>query len=168
MTADDPEFEALGAAAQAPALPAYVDGRQSERALAIQRGVCRLFRAHGFAPLTELPLADGRRADVTALSGRGDVWIAEIKSSLEDFRVDQKWPDYLAWCDRFYFAVAPDFPRDILPVTTGLIIADRFGAEIIRESPEARLAGARRKAMTLRFAQLAALRVHAMMDGEAG
>ena len=86
------------------------DGRQSEAAAALQRGVCRAFRALGHSVVTELPLANGRRADVVALSGAGDVHIVEIKSCLIDYRTDHKWHDYLPFCDRLYFAVAPDFP----------------------------------------------------------
>ena len=120
------------------------DGRQSERAVEIARGVCRLLRDSGFATVTELTLADGRRADVAGLSPKGALFIVEVKSSLEDFRADTKWPDYRQWCDRLYFAVLPDFPREVIPEDTGLIIADRYGAEIIREAPETPLAGSRR------------------------
>jgi hypothetical protein len=145
-----------------------VDGRQSERAAEIGRGVVRLLAMHGFACVYELPLANGRRADVAALSEAGDIWIVEIKSSLEDFRVDQKWPEYRDYCDGLLFAVATDFPVDVLPEDAGLIIADRFGGEIIRPAPEHRLAGARRKAVTLRFARMTALRLAALYDPQAG
>ena len=144
------------------------DGRQSERALEIGRGAGRLLKALGFSIVYELTLADGRRADITALSDKGDIWIFEIKSSLADFNADSKWQDYLAYCDRFHFAVLPDFPRDVLPESAGLLIADRYGAEIVRESPEERLAGSRRKAMTLRFARAAALRLQSIIDPDAG
>ncbi len=150
----------------AMAIPA--DGRQSERAAEIARGVIRLMALHGFACVCELPLANGRRADVAALSEAGEIWIVEIKSCLEDFRTDQKWPEYRDFCDRLLFAVARDFPREVLPADTGLIIADRFGGEIMRAAPEHRLAGARRKAMSLRFARLAAFRLSAFYDPEAG
>jgi hypothetical protein len=140
------------------------DGRQSERALAICRGTRRMLGSLGLATLTELPLADGRRADVVGLSPSGDIWIVEIKSSIEDLRADTKWPDYLDWCDRFLFAVSRKFPRDALPPDTGLILADGYGAEIVRPAPESRLAGARRKAVTLRFAHAAAGRLHALWD----
>ena len=130
----------------------------------VSRGVGRLVRALGFASINELPLPNGRRADVVALSASGDIWIIEVKSSVEDFRADQKWPEYRDFSDQLYFAVAPDFPVDILPADTGLILADRFGGEIVRPSPEARLAPARRKSMTLRFARAAALALHTVMD----
>lgn len=148
----------------------YRDGRQSEAALEIARGVCRLFRALGSATVTEVVLADGRRADVMALSPEGRIAIIEIKSSIEDFRSDGKWPDYRQWSDRLYFAVKPEFPRDILPPDAGLILADRYGAEILREAPETPIAGSRRKAVTLRFAQVAALRLQMLWDpdGAAG
>lgn len=140
------------------------DGRQSEAAAEIQRGACRLLRALGHAVVTELPLSTGHRADILALCRGGDVWIAEIKSSLPDFRADRKWPAYLDHCDRLYFAVGPDFPLDVLPEAVGVLVADRFGGEVVREAPETRLPGARRKAVTLRFARAAALRLQTVMD----
>lgn len=148
-----------------PVMP--VDGRHSERAAEIGRGVCRLLALHGFASVYELPLASGRRADIAAISDSGDIWIVEIKSSIEDFRVDQKWPEYRDFCGRLLFAVAPGFPVEILPPDTGLIVADRFGGEVVRPAPEHRLAGARRKAVTLRLARAAALRLCAIYDPDA-
>ena len=128
------------------------------------RGVGRLMRAHGLACLNELPLPNSRRADVVCLAQNGDIWIVEVKSGVEDFRVDNKWPEYRDFCDALFFAVAPDFPVDILPFDTGLILADRFGGEIVREAPEHRLAPARRKSMTLRFARAAALTLQSVID----
>lgn len=129
----------------------------------IARGVERLLEDMGLASIRELALASGRRADVTALGKDGQVLIVEIKSGVPDFRADAKWQDYLEFCDTFYFAVAGDFPVDILPVTCGIIIADRYGAEILRPDPgqgkDTRLAAARRKAVTLRFARAAAARL---------
>jgi len=147
--------------------PFPADGRQSERALAICRGTQRALAFRGFRAIPELVLADGRRADLAAVDEAGAIWIVEIKSSLEDFRTDAKWPDYRAWCDRLYFAVAPDFPLEVLPEDTGLILADRYGGEIVREAPEHRLAGARRKAIMLRFARVAAGRLMTLADPEA-
>jgi hypothetical protein len=144
------------------------DGRQSERALFVARGVGRYLRARGFAVVSELPLATGRRADIVGLGPGGDIWIVEIKSSVEDFRVDQKWPDYRLSCDRLYFATHAEVPADIFPEDAGLILADRFGAELLRDAPEHRLAGATRKAMLVRFAQAAALRLHGLIDPGAG
>ena len=117
-------------------------------------------------PCREVSLANGRRADVAAVAASGEIWIVEIKSSVEDFRTDQKWPEYRDYCDRLFFAVAPAFPREILPADTGLIIADRYGGEILRPAPEHKLAGARRKAMTLRFVRTAAFRLQAAIDPE--
>jgi hypothetical protein len=128
------------------------------------RGAGRLLRAHGYACLNELPLPNGRRADVIGLSRSGNIWIVEVKSGVEDFRVDIKWPEYRDFCDALFFAVAPDFPVDILPADTGLILADRYGGEIVRAAPEHRLAPARRKAMTLRIARAAALTLQSHLD----
>ena len=142
------------------------DGRQSETAAALQKGVCRRFRAQGFATLCEFTLASGRRADVIALGPKGDVWIVEIKSSPEDFRADRKWPDYRDFCDRLYFAVTSRMDQALLPVDAGLIIADAFGAEILRDPVETPLNAARRKAMTINFARAAAMRLHGLYDPE--
>ena len=128
------------------------------------RGVGRLLRALGFAVINELSLANGRRADVVGLSPAGDIWIVEVKSCLEDLRVDAKWPEYRDFSDALFFAVAPDFPQAVLPADTGLILADRYGAEIVRQAPETRLAAARRKAMTLRFARAAAFTLQVLVD----
>lgn len=144
-----------------------VDGRQSERALLVARGVGRFFRARGFAVVSELPLATGRRADVVGLGPNGDVWIVEIKSSIEDFRCDHKWPEYRFSCDRLFFATHTGVPSDIFPEDAGLILADHFGAELLREAPEHRLAAATRKAMLVRFAQAAAHRLHGLIDPHA-
>jgi len=123
---------------------------------AVTRGAARLFDALGYAPLLEVGLPNGRRADIMALGPRGQIAIVEVKSSLEDFRVDLKWPEYLPYCDAFFFAVAPEFPRDILPEGPGLVIADGFGGAVLTEAPATPLAPARRKALTLAFARLAA------------
>lgn len=152
--------------------PAHIgplqDGRQSPAAFDICRGVVRLLRAHSMAAVTEVTLASGRRADIAATAESGEIWIVEIKSSLEDFRADQKWPEYRDYCDRLFFAVAPGFPREVLPPDTGLIIADRYGGDIVRAAPEHKLAGARRKAVTLRLVHTAAHRLQAMIDPEYG
>ncbi len=145
------------------------DGRQSLIAGEIQRGACRLLRALGQSVVTELPLASGHRADIAALSRNGEIWIVEIKSCLADFRADAKWEAYRSFCDRFFFAVLESFPREVLPADTGLIVADRYAGAVIREAPEHRIAGARRKAVTLRFARAAALRLQSVHDpGPAG
>ncbi|MEO0607031.1 MAG: MmcB family DNA repair protein [Pseudomonadota bacterium] len=131
----------------------------SPGAAEISRGVLRLLSAHGFAGVTEMTLANGRRADVAAIGPGGEITIVEIKSSIADFRSDQKWPEYRPFCDRFYFAVGHDFPQDLIPDETGLIVADAFGGAILREPDCEKLVAARRKAVTLRFARLAAARL---------
>ncbi len=140
------------------------DGRQSETALMVQRGVCRLLRQAGFAALPEFTLATGRRADVIAINGQGHIWIVEIKSSLADFRSDGKWPDYGDYCDRLFFAIPASMDPDIMPGEAGLIIADSYGAEIVRQTEAFTLHASRRKAMTLAFARAAALRLHGLYD----
>lgn len=141
-----------------------IDGRQSETAASVQRGTCRMLRALGQATLTELPLANGRRADIVTIDRAGTITIIEVKSSIADFRSDFKWPEYRDFCDLLYFAIPPDVPVEIIPEDAGLIVADRFGAEILRAAAEDRLAAARRKAMTLRIARAAALRLHDIAD----
>jgi len=141
-----------------------VDGRQSETALAVARGTARLLHAHGFCVVSELPLPSGRRADLVALDGGGQVWIVEIKSSIADFRADQKWPDYRMHCDRLFFATSLDVPCEIFPTDTGLIVADAFGADFKCQAPEHRLPAATRKAMMLLFARAAAMRLQSLAD----
>jgi hypothetical protein len=114
--------------------------------------------------VAELPLASGRRADLVALGGDGEIWIVEIKSSVEDFRVDHKWPDYRMHCDRLFFATAAHVPLEIFPGDAGLILADGYGAALVREAPEHRLHASTRKSMTLAFARAAALRLQALAD----
>jgi hypothetical protein len=143
------------------------DGRQSPTALGVQRGVRRLFARLGAVTVTELTLASGRRADIVALSRDGLLTIVEVKSSVADFRADRKWSEYRAFCDRFYFAIPDNVPAEIIPDEAGLILADGFGAAILRDAPYHGLAGARRKAMTLRFARSAAGMLHALADPQA-
>lgn len=127
--------------------------------LLLARGVTRMLLEHGLTPILEVPLANGRRADVMALTANGEVWIVETKSCLADYACDEKWPEYLEYCDRFFFGVTEDFPRDQIPEEAGLIVADGFGGAILRESPVRQLVAARRKAVTLLFARLAAHRL---------
>lgn len=140
------------------------DGRQSPTARAVQRGVLRHLAAHGVVGVTEFSLVSGRRADILALDAKGEITIIEIKSSVQDFRTDGKWPEYRAFCDRLLFAVPLDFPTEILPDETGLMVADAFGAELLREAPRHPLAAATRKALTLRLARTAANRLAALYD----
>ena len=143
-------------------LPA--DGRQSETATMIARGVRRLLRSRGFSSVTELQLVDGRRADIVAVNSDGEVLIIEIKSSPADLRGDLKWRDYVACCDRLYFAISGATPVEIAPPEAGLIVADPYGAEILREADLKRMASASRRALLLRFARAAADRLHRLAD----
>lgn len=136
-----------------------IDGRQSDAAMRVRRGVQRLLIEMGASVVPELALASGRRADLVALTRKGDIWIIEVKSSVEDFRVDRKWPDYRLHSDRFFFATHPDVPAAIFPEECGFILSDGYGAEVLREAPEHRLAPATRKALTLRIARAAANRL---------
>ncbi len=140
------------------------DGRQSETAMMIARGVRRLLRARGFSSLPELALTAGRRADIAAVNGDGEVIIVEVKSCAADFRSDRKWRDYAACCDRLYFAISEHTPVDLMPIEAGLIVADSYGAEIVREAELKRIAPASRRALLLRFAQAAADRLHRLAD----
>jgi hypothetical protein len=144
-------------------LPAF-GGPQSPVARDICRGVVRVLAAHGLAAVAELPLPNGRRADVVGLGPDGMIWIVEIKSCLEDFRSDRKWPEYREFSDRLFFAVGVGFPCEILPQDAGLIVADRYGGEILRPAAEARLAAPKRKAMTLRLARASAMRLSTLLD----
>ncbi len=141
-----------------------VDGRQSNTALKIARGTARLLHAHGFSVVSELPLPSGRRADLVALDGGGEIWIVEIKSSVADFRADQKWQDYRLHCDQLFFATSLEVPCEIFPPDTGLIVADAFGAEFKCKAPEHKLTAATRKSMMLLFARAAALRLQSLAD----
>ncbi len=130
----------------------------------LARGVCRFLIDEGMAPMTEVSPVRGLRTDVTALAPNGEIWVVECKSSVADFRSDSKWEGYLDWCDRFFFAAPPDLPDDLLPDGHGLMIADGYGAEIVRPAEKRALAAARRKAQTQRIARVAALRLRALAD----
>ena len=141
-----------------------VDGRQSETAAAVARGTARLLRSLGFACVSELQLPSGRRADLAALNERGDIWIVEIKSSVEDLRADHKWEDYRAHCDRLFFAFTQALPSEIFPDNTGLIVADAYGAHMVCDAPEHRLPAPTRKLMMVRFGMAAAGRMNRLID----
>lgn len=147
-----------------PTIVPRVDGRQSETALKIARGTARLLHAHGYCVVSELPLASGRRADLVALGDDGEVWIVEIKSSVADFRADEKWMDYRLHCDRLFFATTIEVPSDIFPNDTGLIVADAYGAQIVCEAPAHRLHASTRKSMMLSIARAAAVRLQSLVD----
>jgi len=145
--------------------PILTDGRQSPTALRVQRGVMRFLRSvHDTTCFAEVPLTNGRRADVVALGGKGEIWIVEIKSSLIDYKVDAKWPNYKDFCDRFFFCKPPELDAEIFPHAEGLMVADGHDGAILRHAPLDSLAGARRKAMMLKLARLGADRVHVLMD----
>jgi len=130
----------------------------------LARGVCRLMRSLDFAVLEEFVPERGKRVDVMALGPKGEVWVVECKSSREDFMSDGKWQGYLDWCDRYFWAVDAGFPLELLPDETGLIMADAYGGEIIRPGFEDKLAPARRKKLTLKFARDVALRHQRLRD----
>jgi hypothetical protein len=133
----------------------------------IARGVVRLLTSLDQRPLLEFPLPDGRRADVLAVDARGAFTIVEVKSSLADFRADSKWSAYLGFCDAFFFAVGPAFPRGLLPEDAGIIVADAFEGAVVRAAPPLALHAARRRALLLRFARTAAGRLAAVSEGPA-
>jgi hypothetical protein len=138
------------------------DARDFTRGLC--RGTTRLLAQQGFATLTEVTLGNGRRADILALGGAGEIRIVEIKSSLADFRADRKWHEYRRYCDRLYFAVAAQFDEALIPADCGLIRADAWGAALLREAPLLPLAAPRRRALMLRFALLAGHRLNQFLD----
>ena len=136
-----------------------IDGRQSARAMMVRRGLQILLDEMRHATLPELVLANGRRADLVTVSEKGEIWIIEIKTSIEDFRVDCKWPDYRAYCDRLFFATHREVPLDIFPEDCGLLLSDGYGAHVMRDAPDHRLAPATRKSLMLNFSRAAARRL---------
>jgi hypothetical protein len=134
----------------------------------LARGVCRALGAAGYAALTEFPLNSGRRVDVIAVNGAGETVIVEIKTSTADYRSDRKWSEYLEFCDAFYFAVPSAFPIALLPSECGLLIADDYGAEILRRPAAQPMNGSRRRAQTLRLALAAMQRLGRLVDPESG
>ena len=149
-----------------PVAQPFGDPVPAGRAAEIVRGAQRMLAELGIASLTEVTLANGRRADVMAMGPKGEIVIIEVKSCLQDFATDQKWPEYAPYCDRFYFAVDCDFPKERLPEACGMMVCDGFGGAILRECEPSPLNAARRKAVTLSFARLAAARL--MRAGELG
>ena len=140
------------------------DGRQSERALAIRKGVGRLMITYGYTVLPEITLPTGRRADLVCLSPKGLIWIIEIKSSVADYRADSKWQDYLIHCDEFSFATGPDVPPEIFPDETGLMVSDIYGGDIIRPASTNKISPAARKSVYLACARTGAQRLHYLED----
>ncbi len=136
----------------------------SSTAAEVARGVSRLLIQEGYSPILEFTLPNGRRLDVAALGPGGEMLGVEIKVALADLRGDNKWPEYLDYCDLFYFAIPPDFPPEHVPAQTGLMIADRYGGAIVKPAEVQSLHASRRKAVTLSFAKVAAERLAAMME----
>ena len=133
----------------------------------LARGVSRLLSSHGFACLEEMVPTRGLRVDVMGLGPKDEIWVVECKSSRVDFQSDTKWTGYLEWCDRYFWAVDTDFPTELLPETSGLIIADGYGGEIMRmPAIHEKLQPARRKVVVRKFARTSALRLHALRDPE--
>ena len=144
---------------------ALVDLRQSPTALKVQRGVMRYLRSRfDLCCYAEVPLVNNRRPDILGVGPKGEIWIVEIKSSLEDFRVDKKWHEYKLFCDRFFFAKPLELDSSIFPQSEGLIVADNHGAEILRDADEEKLSAARRRTMMVRLTRLGADRIHGLMD----
>ena len=145
-------------------VPAPLDMPRLMPGQLLARGVSRHLLGHDFVTLEEVVPTPGLRVDVMAVGPKGEIWVIECKSGRADFRTDRKWQGYLDWCDRFFWAVDADFPTDLLPPGTGLILADAYDAEILRMGPQTPLAGARRKMMVQKFARHAALRLQALRD----
>ncbi|WP_158745151.1 MmcB family DNA repair protein [Acidisphaera sp. L21] len=133
-----------------------------ERQLAIRRAAAGLCQMFAWAPLHEVPLPNGRRADLLALRPDGGFVCIEVKSGIRDFLTDDKWPDYREFCDALYFAVDDSFPTDMIPDSAGLIVAAGREAAMVRQAPAHALPPARRRALTHRFASLAATRLAAL------
>ena len=147
-----------------PDMPQDMTDVTSRPGQLLARGVCRHLLDRDFVTVEEMTPTPGLRVDVMALGPKGEIWVVECKSSRADFTSDRKWQGYLNWCDRYFWAVDAEFPVDMLPDRTGLIVADAYDAEIVRMPPEAPLAPARRKVVLRKFARHAALRWHAMRD----
>ncbi|HKQ11353.1 MAG TPA: MmcB family DNA repair protein [Rhizomicrobium sp.] len=136
----------------------------SSTAAEVARGVSRLLLEEGYAPILEFTLPNGRRLDVAAIGPGGEMLGVEIKVALADLRGDNKWPEYLDYCDLFYFAIPPDFPDEHVPQQTGLIVADRYGGSIVKEAQAQSLHAGRRKAVTVSFARCAAERLSRTLE----
>ncbi|MCA8930143.1 MAG: MmcB family DNA repair protein [Alphaproteobacteria bacterium] len=128
----------------------------------LTRGLLRALHQQGWAAISEVTLATGRRVDAMAIDGKGEITVVEVKSSVADFQSDGKWHEYRDFCDRFFFAVPTDFPQDLLPADSGLFVVDPYGGALIRPAPVHKLSAARRKALLITFAALASRRLHAL------
>lgn len=161
VAAEAPQPEAPRADPLAPRSPVPARDRPGEM---LARGVCRHMRAHDFVTVEEFVPARGLRVDVMGLGPRDEIWVIECKSCRADFTGDRKWQGYLEWCDRYFWAVDRDFPAELLPEGTGLLLADGYDAEILRMGEERRLPAARRKVLMRKFARHAALRLQGLRD----
>lgn len=150
----------LGSNLETEALEA---GQAAQR---ITRGTRRLLATTGYSSVCELVLPNGRRADIVGMSGSGSIIIVEVKSSAADFRADTKWPEYLGYCDQFYFALAADGPVDLIPADVGLILADPYSGEFVRNAPHIPVVGPRRRPILLSFARHAANQLLALQDNQ--
>ncbi len=130
----------------------------------LARGMARHLAGLGFVSLEEFPPIKGLRVDLLALGRKSEIWIIECKSSREDFMSDEKWQNYLPWCDQYFWAVPTDFPVDILPEQTGVFWADGYDAELMRDAPISTLSPARRKSIIHRFARRTARRLAVLRD----
>src|ERR1700748_1529843 len=139
----------------------------SSTAADVARGVSRLLLEEGYSPILEFTLPNGRRLDVAAIGPGGEIPGVEIKVALADLKGDNKWPDYLDYCDLFYFAIPPDFPDEHVPQQTGLIVADRYGGSIVKEAQAQALHASRRKAVTISFARCGAERLSRHLEAQA-
>lgn len=159
--------------ADSPALTAASD-QFDRRAQAVARGIGRLFARNDIWALSEMPLRNGRRADLMGIDAKGRIVIVEIKTARGDLMGDAKWPDYLDFCDRFYWGLPPELDRacleseDFRPDCCGVIVADEYDAEIVRPAPSHPLAAARRKAEVERLARAALRRLTVGSDAECG
>ncbi|MFU8864994.1 MAG: MmcB family DNA repair protein [Rhodobacterales bacterium] len=133
----------------------------------LARGVARHLLGHGVVTIEEFVPARGLRVDLLGLTTSGEIWVVECKSCRADYMADTKWQGYLDWCDRFFWAVDADFPVELLPDDSGLILSDAYDAEIVRMAPETRLPAARRRKMTQMFGRVAAQRLLSLRDPEA-
>lgn len=136
----------------------------AERTVHVCRAATRYCGLRGWAPVHEMPLPNGRRADILALRPDGCFVVVEVKSCARDFLSDLKWPEYRDYCDQLFFAVDLDFPRELLPAEAGLLVADGADAAMLRDAPQHRLAPARRRALLHRYAVVAAGRLAALSD----
>ena len=131
----------------------------------LTRGLLRALHAQGWAAISEVTLASGRRVDAMAIDGKGEITVVEVKSSVADFQSDGKWHEYRDFCDRFYFAVPPEFPQALLPADSGLFVVDPYGGALVRDAPVHKLSAARRKTLLITFGALASRRLHAWESG---